>query len=305
MAEPAWYVSVLSWNDREQTLSCLDALSAVTEPPIRVVCVDQGSTDGSVEAVRERHPEAHLIENGRNLGFSGGHNVGIRWALESGAEWVVLLNNDAAIASDAIAAFAAAARDHPRAGILTGKLYLADRPDRVSFAGQRYIAWLGYSGRHRGEGRRDRPRYDRPGRVDRAVGALMAISRNTVDAVGFLDEDIFAYVEDVDYSLRARSAGFEVMFVPGARAWHKVAASTGGEVSTSNLYFGARNTIVVCERHAPLPAPLSWLRRRVVLATFGAHALSRRNRREALRAVLDGYRDGCAGRLGPRPATAR
>ncbi|MGH2956313.1 MAG: glycosyltransferase family 2 protein [Solirubrobacterales bacterium] len=300
MTEPSWYVSVLSWNDRSATVACLESLRQVREPAIGVVCVDQGSTDGSADAIREQHPEVELIENDRNLGFSGGHNVAIRRALERGAEWVVLLNNDAEIAPDCIAAFDAAAREEPSAGILAGKLYLADRRDHIWFAGQRFLPWLGYSGRARGQGRRDRPRYRRRLRTDRAVGALMGISRRTIEEVGMLDEDLFFYVEDVDLSLRARAAGFEVILVPEARAWHEGSASTGGAASTHNLYFGTRNTVVVCERHRPLPVPLSWLRRGVILATFAAHALGRPNRSAALSAVLEGYRDARAGRLGPR-----
>ncbi len=268
--------------------------------------MDNASNDGSAAAVRELHPGVHLIENERNLGFSGGHNAGIRWALEHGAEWVVLVNNDVVVAPDAVAGFAAASRRHPRAGILAGKLYAADDRDRISFAGQGYRPWLGYSGRHRGEGRLDGERYRRERETDRASGALMAASRAAIDAIGPLDEELFAYVEDVDWSLRAREAGFEVVFVPGARGWHEVAASTGGPASTHNLYYGARNTIVVCERHRPLPPPLAWLRRQVVRTTFAVHALRRPNRGEALHAVLDGYRDGRARRLGPdrRPGAA-
>ena len=78
VANSTWHAIVLSWNGRDDTLECLEPLGKVTDPPVRVVCVDNGSTDGTVEAVRERHPEVHLIENGRNLGFSGGCNVGIR-----------------------------------------------------------------------------------------------------------------------------------------------------------------------------------------------------------------------------------
>jgi GT2 family glycosyltransferase len=128
----------------------------------------------------------------------------------------------------------------------------------------------------------------------------MAISRRTIEKVGLLDEDLFFYVEDVDLSLRARAAGFEVILIPEARAWHEGSASTGGAASTHNLYFGTRNTVVVCERHRPLPPPLSSLRHGVILATFAAHALSRPNRRPALSAVLEGYRDARAGRLGAR-----
>jgi GT2 family glycosyltransferase len=296
---PVWYPIVLSWNGREDTVRCLDALAKVREPPVRTVCVDNGSTDGSVEAVRNHHSETHLIENGRNLGFAGGCNVGIRWALDQGAEWVVLVNNDAVISSDAIAAFATAAERCPEAGVLAGKLYHADRPDRVWYAGQRFLAWLGYSGRHRGEGRRDRPRYERTSPTDRANGALMAISRAAIERVGMLDEELFAYVEDIDFSVRARAAGFEVLFVPAARAWHRVGAS--GAADAHNSYYGTRNMVVVCERHRPLPPPFSWLRREVILVTFAAYALRQKNRRSALAAVRAGYRDARAGRLGRRP----
>ena len=300
MAEPVWYPIVLSWNGREDTERCLEALAAVTEPPIQVVCVDNGSTDGSVETVRDRHPDVHLIENGRNLGFSGGCNVAIRWALSQGAEWVVLVNNDAVVAPDAIAGFAAAAEQHAEAGMMAGKLYLADPPDRIWYAGQRFLAWLGYSGRHRGEGRRDGGRYGRTRRTDRANGALMAISRTAIDEIGLLDEHLFAYVEDIDWSLRTRAAGFDVLFVPAARAWHRVGASTAG--ASHNSYYGTRNMVAVCERHRPMPPPLSWLRRGVILATFAAYALRQPDRGAALAAVWEGYRDARAGRLGARPA---
>jgi GT2 family glycosyltransferase len=299
VAEADWHAIVLSWNGREDTERCLDALEQVDEPPVRIVCVDNGSTDGSVEAVRDHHPDTHLIENGRNLGFAGGCNVGIRWALAQGAEWVVLVNNDAVIAPDAVAKFAAAAEQRPGAGVLAGKLYLGDHPDRIWYAGQHFLAWLGYSGRHRGEGRRDSPRYQRLSRTDRATGALMAISRTAIEKIGMLDEDLFAYVEDVDYSLRARAAGFEVLFVPTARAWHRVGAS--GPTDAHNTYYGTRNMVVVCERHRPLPPPLSQLRRGVILATFAAYALRQPYRRAALAAVRAGYRDARAGRVGPRP----
>jgi GT2 family glycosyltransferase len=305
MSEPAWHAVVLSWNGREDTLRCLDSLAELTGPPVQLICADNGSTDGSIEAIRERHPEVELIENGANLGYAGGNNAGIRWALEHGAEWVVLVNNDTVVASDAVAGFAAAAAEHPEAGALAGKLFLADRPDRIWFAGQRYLTWLGYSGRGRGEGRPDGPRYERIVPTDRAAGALMAVSRRAIERAGLMDEDLFAYVEDVDWSLRIREAGFEILLAPGARAWHAVAGSSGGATSTANLYYGTRNTIAVCERHRPMSAPLAWLRRGAVRATFSAHALMRPNRGAALAAVRDGYRDARAGRLGPRPATAR
>jgi GT2 family glycosyltransferase len=299
---PAWHAVVLSWNGREDTLECLESLTRVDSRELATVCVDNGSSDGSQQAVRERFPQVHLIEAGVNRGYSGGNNLGIRHALEHGARWVVLVNNDATVAGDVIEGFAAAARGHPRAGILAGKVYFADRPRLIWFAGQRVSERIGYSGRPRGYGRPDGPRYSRVGPTGRAVGALMAISREAIERVGLLDEELFAYVEDVDWALRVRRAGLEVVFAPDARAWHRVSASTGGEAaSTHTLYYGVRNTVTVLERQRPLGRAATAARRLCILASFTLHALTRADRGRALRAVRSGYADARAGRLGPRP----
>jgi GT2 family glycosyltransferase len=300
----SWWLIVLSWNGREDTLACLRSLRGLRGADTRVVVVDNGSTDGSVEAVREQHPEVDVVENGRNLGFSGGNNAGIRHALEHGAAWVVLVNNDAILAPDAVERLRAAATARPRAGMLAGKLFFDEPPDRIWFAGQRFSAALGYSGRPHGYGRSDAPRYRRPGPTDRAAGAFMAVSRSVVERIGDLDDALFAYVEDVDWSLRARQAGFDVWFVPDAVAWHRVSGSTGGErASTHALYYGVRNTIAVCERHLPLGQPLKQLRRWFILAVFLFQALAlSEGRRPFVEAVRAGYRDVTAGRFGERPA---
>jgi GT2 family glycosyltransferase len=301
-----WACVVLSWNGREDTLACLRSLQRIDG--VDVICVDNGSGDGSPEAVRDQFPGVELIENGRNLGFAGGNNVGIARALERGADWVVLVNNDAEVAPDVFDGFEEVARAHPRAGILAGKVFFRDPPDVIWYAGAWASTAIGYSGRQRGYGRRDSPRYRHVRPTGRAVGALMAVSRACVERVGLLDEDLFAYVEDFDWSVRARKAGFEVLFAPDARCWHHVTASTGGQLSTHTMYYGTRNMIVVCERHRPLALPLRALRRWVVYATFAAHVLTRPQRRRALAAVREGYRDAVRGRLGawePHAANAR
>src|SRR5207302_7744207 len=105
------------------------------------------------------------------------------------------------------------------------KLFFADRPQTIWFAGQRVSELLGYAGRPRGYGRADRRRYSEVASTGRAAGALMALSREAIETAGLLNESLFAYVEDVDLALRVRAAGFEVVFAPGARAWHRVSAS--------------------------------------------------------------------------------
>jgi GT2 family glycosyltransferase len=295
-----WWTIVLSWNGRDETLACLDSLTRATGDDDAVVVVDNGSHDGSPEAVAATHPGVALLRNGANLGFAGGNNVGIRHALSGGAEWVVLLNNDAELEPDALDRLRAAAARHPEAGMLAGKLFFREPADRIWFAGQRFWPLFGYSGRPRGYGRPDAPEFREEVPTDRAAGAFMAVSRAAIERAGLLDEDLFAYVEDVDWSLRIRAAGFECVFVPGARAVHRVSASTGGATSTHTVYYGVRNTIVVCERHRPLGPAATAARRVSILAAFLAHAGGVLRSRAAVEAVREGYRDALAGRLGAR-----
>ena len=292
---------MLNWNGREDTLRCLSSLHALGRDDVHLICVDNGSVDGSVPAVRDMFPDVEVVEAGANLGYAGGNNLGIRSAMQQGAEWVVLVNNDATVAADVIDGFAAAAATRPDAGILAGKVYFADRPQTIWFAGQRVSTRLGYSGRPRGYGRADGAAYGDVVDTDRAVGALMAISRPVLETVGLFDEDLFAYVEDVDLAVRARDAGYGVVVAPAARAWHSVSASTGGEAaSTHTIYYGVRNTVTMLERRRPLGRFSTRLRRAMILATFGLHALTRTDRRAALAAVREGYGDAVAGRLGVR-----
>jgi GT2 family glycosyltransferase len=286
---------VLSWNGREDTLACLESLDGV-----ETVVVDNGSADGSPEAVEERFPEVELIRAQVNLGFAAGNNVGIRRALDRGADWVVLINNDATAAPDLVDALVAAAARHPDAGVLAGKVYVDEPPDVLWFAGGNFEPRLGYSGRVRGAGKRDDGAYDEEIEVDWGTGALLAVSREATDRAGLLDEELFAYLEDVDWCLRIRDVGLRVVFVPSARAWHRVSASTGGAASTTSIYYHCRNLLAVCERRAPLPRCLTGGRRAVIVVTHLLQSLTHQKRGVALATVLRAWRDYRRGRMGRR-----
>ena len=282
---------VLNWNGGEETLAALESLRGV-----ETICVDNGSVDGSAELVEERFPEVELIRTGENLGFAGGNNAGIRRALERGADWVLLLNNDAVADAGLPAALARAAEARPDAGVLACKVYFAEPRDVLMYAGGRVNLALGYWGRQDGFGARDDGSFDALRDVDRGTGAAMAVSRAAVERAGLLDETFFLYAEDAEWCIRIRRAGFAVVFVPDAKAWHVGSASTGGLMSPASLYYDTRNMIVVAERHRPLPPGPRGVRRGVIV---GAHLLAARSP-AAARAVLAGWRDARRGRLGPR-----
>jgi GT2 family glycosyltransferase len=286
-------VVVLSWNGREDTLACLESLAGV-----ETVVVDNGSADGSPEAIEERFSDVELIRAGVNLGFAAGCNVGIRRALDSGADWVVLVNNDSTVPPDLVDALTAAAARHPDAGALAGKVYVAEPPDVIWYAGGSFEPRLGYSGRVRGAGKRDDGSYDEERDVDWGTGALLAVSRVAINRVGLLDEELFAYLEDVDWCLRIRDAGLRVVFVPSARSWHRVSASTGGAASTTSLYYHCRNMLAVCERRAPLTRGHTGVRRAIIVGAHFAQALTHPNRRAAVWTIVRAWRDYRRGRMG-------
>src|SRR5579871_2974178 len=300
MQDPIPAVVVLSWNGREDTLACLASLARADAPGLITIVADNGSSDGTAEAVAEGFPAVELIHNGANLGFAGGNNAGIRRALELGATHVLVLNNDTELDPGFVGALLDEAERRPDAGALCSKILFADPSDLIWFAGATFDPRSGYNGRQRGYREHDDGRFDDVHETDRACGAAMLVPREVLEKVGLFDDDLFVYSEDTDWSLRAREAGYRLYVVPQSKVWHKVSAASGGESSPTTLYYNLRNTIVVCERHAPL----GWLgthrRRTVLLAAHLAQAALSGRKREGLSAVLAGWRDARAGRLGQR-----
>ena len=169
------------------------------------------------------------------------------------------------------------------------------------FAGGRFDPTRGYNGRLIGHGERLSQVLASVHESDWACGAAMLVPRRALEAVGMFDESLFAYVEDLEWSLRARSRGYCITVVPDSRVWHSVSASTGGESSPTALYYDVRNMLVVMERHATLGAMGTW-RRRIV--TVGAHVVqavvSCREPVEGVRSVWRGFRRLQLRRLGAR-----
>ena len=302
MADALVGVVCLSWNGRADTLACLASLEAASYPELVTVVVDNGSSDGVSEAVASAFPAVELVRSELNLGFAGGCNLGIARALELGARYVLVLNNDVEVDPGFVEPLVEEARRRPRAGALCSKVLYLDPPDLVWFAGARFDPRSGYNGRQRGYRERDDGRFDEVVETARACGAAMLVAREVLEEVGLFDAELFAYSEDTDWSLRAAAAGYRHYLVPASRVWHKVSVSSGGESSPATLYYDLRNTLEVCERYAPLGPLRSARRRAVMLAAHLAQALASSRRREGLAAVIEGYRDQRAHRLGQRRA---
>lgn len=302
-AAGAWRVGVvvLTWNGRDDTVACVRSLAHSTEVTICVIVVDNGSFDGTEEAVRSCGVALTFIQNGANLGFSRGNNVGIDVAMQWGANAVLVLNNDTTVEPTTICRLASTLRDTPTAGACSPVVRYATDPGRIWFAGAPYVASHSHAGRA-SIYELGAPLPQEPFRVDRAVGAAMMVRREVVESVGVFADELFFLYEDVDWSLRMRAAGWDVLLDPGATIAHKVAASQEGTpVTPTTAYYGTRNDLELGRRHGGL-SRLRALRREVgcaVVHLAGVRRARRGARLASLRATVIGWRDYRRGRFGP------
>lgn len=228
---PSIAVIVLTWNGRDLTLDCLDSLSKVTTPGVRVIVVDNASEDGTVEATAARFgARVTVLSNPSNLGYAAGNNAGIRRALDDGADFVLLLNNDTIVDAACVGELARALAATPGAGIAGAKTYYFTPRDRIWFAGGEVSLWRG-TARHIGIRETDRGQYDTARDVAYVSGCALMARREVFETVGLLDASYRAYFEDADFCMRAARAGFRIRYVPSAKVWHRISASTGGQLS--------------------------------------------------------------------------
>lgn len=210
-------IIVLNWNRTDLTLACLRSLFAMDRLPDQVIVVDNGSRPDSTASIAAAFPQITLLRNERNLGFAAGNNVAIRHALAHGADYIMLLNNDAEVAPDLLGLLVDFAQSGADIGIVGPLVFFYDHPQRVAFAG-------GLVEPSTGRGRSlDSWEGDLiPQKMDWISGCTLLIKRQVIEQIGLLDERMFAYFEDVDWCARAREAGYQVWLAPQARVWHKI-----------------------------------------------------------------------------------
>lgn len=303
---PAACAVIVNWNGWRDTVACLDSLLAADERPFPVIVCDNASDDGSLDRIREwaegtletaagaggagshapvpyvvydretaeaggdpadRAVPLVLVRTGGNLGFAGGTNVGLRYALaRADRTHVWLLNNDTEASPGALSHLMAESRRDPTLGMIGSTLLYHDRPEIVqTLGGARYNRWLALT-RHIGTGLPlDRaPAADGVVRqMDYVVAASMLVTREFLLEVGLLAEDYFLYFEELDWAMRARGR-YGLGYAPGSVVLHKEGASIGAgrdasaKSRTADYHF-MRNRIVFTRRFAPAALPTVYL----------------------------------------------
>ncbi|WP_322800962.1 glycosyltransferase family 2 protein [Thermoflexus sp.] len=288
-------VAVLTYNRLHDTLACLESVRQLEGPVGAIVALDNGSTDGTPEAIRRAFPEVQVWELGDNLGYAAGNNRALRMALEQGMEGVFLLNNDTLVDAGCLVAMLETARSAPHIGAV-GPLVWAWPPSQGIWALGGEIHWRRAYTTHREAGRAEPSRRD-PHPVDFVPGCGMLLLCEALEAVGGFDERYFMYWEEADWCQRARRAGFSIQVDPRAQMWHK-APLHPEDLPPATLYYMTRNRLLFFWEHGGSMG--RWIA--LLHAVHGAIRLARRYEREDqpshAQAVWEGLYDFFARRWG-------
>jgi GT2 family glycosyltransferase len=215
-------------------------------PAQEILVVDNASTDGSLEAIGSAYPGVHILRLAKNRGYAGNNNAGIAWALEHGADWVLVLNEDTVLAADCVARLVQAGQAGPRIGMVGPTVYHFDEPDIIQSAGGTFDkAWVPL---HRRQNKPDSAQRTEVEEADWLSGCALLVRRSLIEQVGALDERFFIYWEEVDWCLRARQAGWSLLHTPQARLWHK-GVQRHYQPGPNVTYYNTRNRLLLLAKH--------------------------------------------------------
>jgi GT2 family glycosyltransferase len=288
-------ISLVNWNGLSHTRECVRHCLALDYPHFELVIVDNGSSDGSFEALTAEwgaHPRVSVLAAGSNLGFARANNVVLGRALRKGSDFIWLLNNDTKVNPNTLRALVDAALTHPRAGIFGSKILFWDRPDTIWYAGGMLEEHGHRASVHRGEGEIDAGQYQTEEEVEFITGCSLLIRAATVRDIHFISDQYFVYWEDVDWCTRARQAGWSCLYVPRSTLLHRVGASSGGIPELRRRY-DTRNRLLYHWRFNK-PAAIEAM---LAVATFALESAKKGNS-QAARPMVAGVCDFFLGRKG-------
>ena len=280
MDNPRVTIIILNWNGWSDTIECIESVFQIDYNNFKVLLIDNNSTDDSIQKIKDYaegklkvrskffiykkdnkpieissyiHEELEskkdltnikqliLIKNEINYGFAEGNNIGIRFALKNlNPDYILLLNNDTVVDKDFLKSLILEGEKKKNVGLLGPKIYYYDNPDIIWCIGGK-IDWKFARGLHIGNNKPDNGQYNKKKNFDYISGSSLLIKREVIDDIGLLDENFFLYFEETDLALRATRKGYENLYVPNAKIWHKVSKSGGGMSKPIGLYYITRN----------------------------------------------------------------
>jgi hypothetical protein len=243
-------IIILNYNNKEDTLKCIQSVYDMDYSPFEVVVVDNGSEDGSAVAIKDKFPKVHLLESKTNLGVAGGRNFGLNFIKNTFAyKWVFILDNDTVVKNNTLNEMVKSFNSDYGIGIVTPKCYMMSQPGIINYAGGMSVNL--FTGRLNsiGMGQEDLGQYDQPALM-KSSGGLCLISDDVINGIGIFDEKFNPYGwEDVDFSLRARSQGYKIFYNPKAIVYHK-GGKLGRGAKKEYEYAKLKNYFYLIRKHA-------------------------------------------------------
>lgn len=278
---PKVFISTISFNNNKVTNDLLESIEELKTDGVEIfiVVVDNASEENYKTNKKYDTLTLKILRSEENLGFSGGQNLGIRYALDNGADYILILNNDTLLDKNLILALIDSLNEN--VGIVTPKIYFAKgyefHKDKYNEKEMGKIIW--YAGgimdwsniiaRHRGVDEVDKGKYETSEQTDFASGCCMFVKREVFGKIGLFDEKYFLYYEDNDFSQRAKIAGFDIGYQPKAVMWHKNAASAGGSGSELQDYYITRNRLIFGFKYASFRSKIALIKESMRLITSG------------------------------------
>jgi len=243
---PTVFIILLNYNGFNDTRECVESLHKITYPNYQIVVIDNNSSSGDVHNLRALGGGIHLIESDKNLGFSGGNNLGIKFALNSGATYIMLLNNDTIVEPDFLEKLIDGFSNDEHIGITVPKINYYAEKEKVWYGGG-YISKYRASGFTDGDGE-DESNYGNDKYVTFATGCCLLIKAAGISKVGLMDEEYFLYLEDTDYCMRFINAGFRIKYIGDGKIYHKVSAATQKRNALLPVYYVTRNRLYFAKK---------------------------------------------------------
>jgi GT2 family glycosyltransferase len=276
-------IVTVNYNTAEDTSALLESLEqcSITDSTFNIIIVDNASTALYKLPEKYQQKDITLIRSEINTGFAGGYNRGIREALQRGADYVLIINNDTIVHSTMLKELVSALESDQKIGVTTPKIYFAkghefhkekyakDELGRVLWYAGGHTDWANVMSIHRGMDEVDHGQYDTIEETDFASGCCMLFKKEVFEKVGIFDERYFLYYEDADINERIKKAGYKIFYVPTATLTHVNASSTGGCGNVLHDYFLSRNKMLFGMTYAPIRTKIALIRESIRLLVAG------------------------------------